>query len=95
VPRQHHIASSGGSSTSLPDDFLRLLRSHDLPAKSGPGLRKMASFQKVARNVLQKSQNDVVLLSAVRSPINRSFKGGYKDAHPEDILMPVSDSGVE
>jgi len=50
----------------------------------------MATFNKVARNVLQKSPNDVVLLSAVRSPINRSFKGGYKDAHPEDILMPVS-----
>jgi acetyl-CoA acyltransferase 1 len=50
----------------------------------------MASFSKAARNVLQKSPNDVVLLSAVRSPINRSFKGGYKDAHPEDILMPVS-----
>jgi acetyl-CoA acyltransferase 1 len=50
----------------------------------------MASFSKAARNVLQKGPNDVVLLSAVRSPINRSFKGGYKDAHPEDILMPVS-----
>jgi acetyl-CoA acyltransferase 1 len=50
----------------------------------------MASFSKAARNVLHKSPNDVVLLSAVRSPINRSFKGGYKDAHPEDILMPVS-----
>jgi acetyl-CoA acyltransferase 1 len=50
----------------------------------------MAAFSKAARNVLHKSPNDVVLLSAVRSPISRSFKGGYKDAHPEDILMPVS-----
>lgn len=50
----------------------------------------MAAFNRIARNVLQKSPNDVVLLSAVRSPINRAFKGGYKDAHPEDILMPVS-----
>lgn len=50
----------------------------------------MATFTKAARSILQKSPNDVVLLSAVRSPINRSFKGGYKDAHPEDILMPVS-----
>ena len=50
----------------------------------------MAVFRRVAQNVLQKSPNDVVLLSAVRSPINRSFKGGFKDAHPEDILMPVS-----
>jgi acetyl-CoA acyltransferase 1 len=50
----------------------------------------MASFSKAAQNVLQKGPNDVVLLSAVRSPINRSYKGRYKDAHPEDILMPVS-----
>lgn len=56
---------------------------------------KMAAFRGTARSVLQKSPNDVVLLSAVRSPINRSFKGGYKDAHPEDILMPVSDLRVE
>lgn len=50
----------------------------------------MAAITKTARHVLQKSPNDVVLLSAVRSPISRSFKGGYKDCHPEDILMPVS-----
>jgi acetyl-CoA acyltransferase 1 len=50
----------------------------------------MAAFNRVARNVLQKSPNDVVLLSTARAPINRSFKGGYKDSHPEDILMPVS-----
>jgi acetyl-CoA acyltransferase 1 len=49
----------------------------------------MAAFNRITRNVLQKSPNDVVLLSAARSPINRSFKGGYKDAYPEDILMPV------
>ncbi|KAF1911641.1 Thiolase, N-terminal domain-containing protein [Ampelomyces quisqualis] len=55
----------------------------------------MAAFNKVARNVLQKSPNDVVLLSAVRSPINRSFKGGYKDAYPEDILMPVMKVAVQ
>ncbi|CAN9280060.1 unnamed protein product [Alternaria alternata] len=55
----------------------------------------MASFSKAARNVLHKSPNDVVLLSTVRSPINRSFKGGYKDAHPEDILMPIMRAAVQ
>jgi len=50
----------------------------------------MATFSRAAKNVLQKSPNDVVLLSAVRTPINRSFKGGFKDAWPEEILMPVS-----
>jgi hypothetical protein len=37
-----------------------------------------------------KNPNDVVILSAVRSPITRSFKGGLKNAWPEDILAPVS-----
>ncbi|KAF2791842.1 3-ketoacyl-CoA thiolase A [Melanomma pulvis-pyrius CBS 109.77] len=55
----------------------------------------MAAFNRVARNVFQKSPNDVVLLSAVRSPVNRSFKGGYKDAHPEDILIPVMKAAVQ
>lgn len=70
------------------------LHHRDLPSKCSHLLTStwsasMASFNRVARNALQKSPNDVVLLSAVRSPINRSFKGGFKDAHPEDILMPV------
>ncbi|KAF2467462.1 3-ketoacyl-CoA thiolase A [Lindgomyces ingoldianus] len=55
----------------------------------------MATFNRVARNVLQKSPNDVVLLSTVRTPINRSFKGGYKDAWPEDILMPAMKAAVQ
>lgn len=38
---------------------------------------------------MTKSPNDVVVLSAIRSPITRSFKGGFKDAWPEDILGPV------
>ncbi|KAH7061629.1 Thiolase, N-terminal domain-containing protein [Paraphoma chrysanthemicola] len=55
----------------------------------------MATFYRTTRSVLQKGPNDVVLLSAVRSPINRSFKGGFKDAHPEDILMPVMKAAVQ
>ncbi|KAH7134428.1 Thiolase, N-terminal domain-containing protein [Dactylonectria macrodidyma] len=41
------------------------------------------------RALRSKAPNDVVILSAVRSPITRSFKGGFKDAWPEDILAPV------
>lgn len=55
----------------------------------------MATFNRAARNVLKKSPNDVVLLSTVRTPINRSFKGGYKDAYPEDILMPAMKAAVQ
>jgi acetyl-CoA acyltransferase 1 len=52
----------------------------------------MAFFKRVARDLFQKSPNDVVLLSAVRSPLTRGFKGGFKDAYPEDIIGPVTPS---
>lgn len=44
---------------------------------------------KAAREILRKTPHDVVVLSAVRSPITRAFKGGFKDSYPEEILMPV------
>ena len=47
-------------------------------------------LRRTAGEVLKKSPNDVVVLSAVRSPIARAFKGGFKDTYPEEILMPVS-----
>lgn len=52
--------------------------------------QKMASIRTAARKLSQKSANDVVVLAAVRSPVTRAFKGGFKDAWPEDILGPVS-----
>jgi hypothetical protein len=51
---------------------------------------KMATLRTVARKITQKSPNDVVVLAAVRSPVTRAFKGGFKDAFPEDILGPVT-----
>ncbi|KXJ87822.1 Thiolase, N-terminal domain-domain-containing protein [Microdochium bolleyi] len=48
----------------------------------------------LARNLLARSPNDIVILSAVRSPITRSFKGGFRDAWPEDILGPVMSAAV-
>jgi acetyl-CoA acyltransferase 1 len=50
----------------------------------------MAAIRTAARKLTQKSPNDVVVLAAVRSPVTRAFKGGFKDAYPEDILGPVS-----
>lgn len=47
-------------------------------------------LRRTAGEVLKKSPNDVVVLSAVRSPVARAFKGGFKDSYPEEILMPVS-----
>ncbi|KAJ5897430.1 hypothetical protein N7504_007718 [Penicillium tannophilum] len=51
-------------------------------------------LRKTAGEILKKSPNDVVVLSAVRSPIARAFKGGFKDAYPEEILMPVMQAAV-
>ena len=50
----------------------------------------MAGLRSAARKISQKTANDVVVLAAVRSPVTRAFKGGFKDAYPEDILGPVS-----
>ncbi|KAJ5246052.1 Thiolase N-terminal domain-containing protein [Penicillium chermesinum] len=52
-------------------------------------------LKRTAGGILSKSPNDVVVLSAVRSPITRAFKGGFKDAYPEDILMPVMQAAVQ
>jgi len=49
---------------------------------------------KAAREILRKAPHDVVVLSAVRSPITRAFKGGFKDSWPEEILMPVMQAAV-
>lgn len=46
-------------------------------------------LRRAAGEVLKKSPNDVVVLSSVRSPIARAFKGGFKDSYPEEMLMPV------
>ncbi|KAJ5628241.1 3-ketoacyl-CoA thiolaseperoxisomal [Penicillium lividum] len=41
------------------------------------------------KQVLQKSPNDIVILSALRTPITRAKKGGFKDAYPEELLASV------
>jgi len=50
----------------------------------------MAGFlQKGLKNILQKNPNDVVFLSALRTPTTRGFKGGLKDAHDHELLYHV------
>ncbi|KAJ4249150.1 hypothetical protein NW762_012485 [Fusarium torreyae] len=49
----------------------------------------MAAIRLAGRGLLTKTPDDVVILSAVRSPITRAFKGGFSNAWPEDILGPV------
>lgn len=52
-------------------------------------LAAMAALRTVGRRISEKLPTDVVILSAVRSPVTRAFKGGFKDAYPEDIIGPV------
>ncbi|WPG99762.1 beta ketoadipyl CoA thiolase, TH2 [Acrodontium crateriforme] len=50
----------------------------------------MAGFiQKGAKNVLSKQPHDVVILSALRSPVTRAKKGGLKDSFDHQILSHV------
>ncbi|RAL15649.1 thiolase family protein [Aspergillus homomorphus CBS 101889] len=47
------------------------------------------------RQVLQKSPNDIVILSSLRTPVTRAKKGGFKDAYPEELLASVLRATLE
>ncbi|RAH68992.1 thiolase family protein [Aspergillus aculeatinus CBS 121060] len=47
------------------------------------------------RQVLQKSPNDIVILSSLRTPVTRAKKGGFKDAYPEELLANVLRATLE
>lgn len=49
----------------------------------------MAFIQKGIKNVLQKNPNDVVFLSALRTPVTRAKKGGLRDAYDHELLAAV------
>ncbi|KXL51002.1 hypothetical protein M433DRAFT_477 [Acidomyces richmondensis BFW] len=50
----------------------------------------MAGFiQKGSKNILQKQPHDIVFLSALRTPVTRSKKGGFKDAYDHELLAHV------
>ncbi len=49
----------------------------------------MAYAQKGLKNILQKYPNDVVFLSALRTPVTRAYKGGLRNAYPEQMLATV------
>jgi hypothetical protein len=46
-------------------------------------------WKKGLSNILKKSPEDVVILSSLRTPITRGFRGGLKDAYPEELLSTV------
>ncbi|ORY88657.1 Thiolase, N-terminal domain-domain-containing protein [Leucosporidium creatinivorum] len=45
--------------------------------------------------LLAKHDDDVVIVSAVRTPFTRGKKGGFKDTCPEDLLVAVFKAAVE
>lgn len=47
------------------------------------------SIRSGLNKILQKSPNDVVILTALRTPIGRAYKGGLKDTYPEELLAHV------
>lgn len=49
----------------------------------------MAAIPKGKAAVLAKAASDIVILSANRTPICRSYKGQLKDAYPEQLLAAV------
>lgn len=46
-------------------------------------------IRKGLSSILQKAPTDIVILSSLRTPITRSYKGHLKDAYPEELLATV------
>lgn len=55
----------------------------------------MAYAQRGLKGILQKYPNDVVILSALRTPITRAYKGGLRDAYPEQMLATVLEATLK
>jgi acetyl-CoA acyltransferase 1 len=49
----------------------------------------MVLFKRGLQSILQKNASDVVFVSALRTPLTRAKKGGFKDAYPEELLSHV------
>jgi acetyl-CoA acyltransferase 1 len=49
----------------------------------------MVLFKRGLANILQKNASDVVFVSALRTPVTRAKKGGFKDTFPEEMLAHV------
>ncbi|KAF2086599.1 beta ketoadipyl CoA thiolase, TH2 [Saccharata proteae CBS 121410] len=56
----------------------------------------MSGFiQKGAKNILKKNPNDIVFLSALRTPVTRAKKGGLKDAYDHQMLAAVLKATID
>ncbi|KAI5799751.1 Thiolase, N-terminal domain-containing protein [Pyronema domesticum] len=55
----------------------------------------MSILKRGLANILQKNASDVVFVSALRTPVTRAKKGGFKDAYPEELLAHVLRSTLD
>ncbi|KAF1365433.1 3-ketoacyl-CoA thiolase B [Lizonia empirigonia] len=55
----------------------------------------MAFVQRGIKNILQKNLNDVVILSALRTPVTRAKKGGLRDAYDHELLGAVLKATIQ
>ena len=46
-------------------------------------------IRKGLKEILRKDPSDIVILSSLRTPITRSYKGHLKDSYPEELLATV------
>jgi acetyl-CoA acyltransferase 1 len=46
-------------------------------------------IRKGLSSILKKDPTDIVILSSLRTPITRSYRGHFKDAYPEELLAAV------
>lgn len=55
----------------------------------------MASLPKGLSSILAKAPSDTVIISSLRTPITRAYKGHLKDAYPEELLSIVLRATLE
>jgi acetyl-CoA acyltransferase 1 len=60
-----------------------------------PMLSLIPSLTSNVREMHKKSDDDVVIVSAVRTPICKAKRGGLKDTHPTDLLVTVLKAVLE
>ena len=46
-------------------------------------------IRKSLKEILRKDPSDIVILSSLRTPVTRSYKGGLKNTYPEELLATV------
>ncbi|CEQ43212.1 SPOSA6832_05119, partial [Sporobolomyces salmonicolor] len=89
-----NLRQAGKTATAPPRSNLHLLSTISAAKERLSGLISHLSPQ--GKSVLT-SQNpdDVVICAAVRTPITRAKKGGFKDTCPEDLLVAVFNAACE